>query len=207
MVHSDQVLGISVIALGLVLTPGPNMIYLVSRSIAQGRRAGLISLAGVAVGFLCYLLLAGAGLSALFAAVPVAYTVVKIAGAAYLLWLAWSMLRPGNSPFEPREMAAHSPTRLFSMGLVTNLLNPKIALMYAALIPQFLEASAGPTWQQFLVLGGIQIVTAVAGNGLILLGAARLSGWLRQRPRVLKAQRLVSGTVLGGFAVGMVAGH
>jgi threonine/homoserine/homoserine lactone efflux protein len=159
------------------------------------------------LGFLCYLVLAGAGLSALFAPVPAAYIVVKFAGAAYLLWLAWTMLRPGNSPFEPREMAAHSPTRLFTMGLVTNLLNPKIALMYAALVPQFLDSSAGPRWQQFLTLGGIQIVTAVAGNLVILLAAARLSGWLRSRPRVLRAQRVVSGTVLGGFAIGMATGH
>ncbi|MDN5853470.1 MAG: LysE family translocator [Actinomycetia bacterium] len=196
-----QVLGIAVIALGLVLTPGPNMVYLASRTISQGRRAGLVSLTGVAAGFLAYLVAAGAGLSSLFAAVPATYTAVRLAGAGYLGWLAWTMVRPGNSPFEPRAVSAHSSRRLFTMGLVTNLLNPKIALLYAALIPQFVRPEAGSVLVQFVALGTIQIVIAVSVNGLIVLAAARIAGWLRARPRALTVQRLISGTVLGGFAV------
>lgn len=204
MVTTAAVLGVALIELGLVLTPGPNMVYLVSRSISQGRRAGLVSLAGVATGFFCYLAAAAAGLSALFLAVPAAYDVVKIAGAAYLMYLAWTMLRPGGrSPFDPEEVAPHSNRRLFTMGLVTNLLNPKIALLYAALLPQFIDPSRGPAWQQFLILGLVQIAIAVAVNGLIAMSAARLSGFLRERPRAMRLQRRVSGTVLGGFAIHM----
>ena len=130
MIEPSAALGVLLVALGMVLTPGPNMIYLASRAISQGRRAGLVSLTGTAVGFLCYLLAATAGLSALFAAVPAAYTAVKIAGALYLAWLAWGVLRPGGrSPFEARDLAPESDARLFGMGLLTNLLNPKIALM------------------------------------------------------------------------------
>lgn len=144
MIELSAALGVLVIALGMVLTPGPNMIYLASRAISQGRRAGLVSLGGTAVGFLCYLVAATAGLSALFVAVPAAYTTVKIAGALYLAWLAWSMLRPGGrSPFEPRPLEPESDARLFGMGLLTNLLNPKIALMYAALLPQFVNPADG----------------------------------------------------------------
>jgi threonine/homoserine/homoserine lactone efflux protein len=144
MVAPTALLGVLLVALGMVLTPGPNMIYLTSRAISQGRRAGLVSLAGTGVGFLCYLVAAAAGLSALFAAVPVAYTVVKLGGAAYLAWLAWGMLRPGGrSLFGTRSLAPESDRRLFGMGLLTNLLNPKIALMYAALLPQFLDPAAG----------------------------------------------------------------
>ena len=198
------VLGVAAVALGMVLTPGPNMIYLASRSISQGRRAGLISLAGVAVGFFCYLAATAAGLSALFSAVPVAYDAVKIAGALYLLWLAWRMLRPGGvSAFETRELDTHSPRRLFLMGLVTNLLNPKIALMYAALIPQFVTPANGSAGSQFLQLGLIQIIVAVTVNGLIVLAAATMSRYLTRHPRVLKAQRVASGTVLGFFALKM----
>lgn len=194
-------LGVVLVELGMVLTPGPNMVYLTSRAISQGRRAGLVSLAGVALGFVFYLAAAAAGLSALFVAVPEAYHVVKFLGAAYLAWMAWQILRPGGtSPFEPRELAPHSATRLFGMGLLTNLLNPKIALLYAALIPQFIDPALGATWWQFLQLGAAQIVVAVTVNGLIVLSAAALAGYLAHHRRVLQAQRVASGTLLGFFA-------
>src|SRR5690606_37425394 len=136
MVDPSGVLGVFVIALGMVLTPGPNMIYLVSRSITQGRRAGVISLLGVAVGFLVYLTATNLGLSVVFVAVPQLFLAVKLAGAAYLLWLAVKTVRPGGvSVFQPVEVEPDAPRRLFAMGLVTNLLNPKIAVMYLALIP------------------------------------------------------------------------
>ncbi|MBF6510982.1 LysE family translocator [Nocardia farcinica] len=188
----------------MVLTPGPNMVYLASRAISQGRRAGLVSLGGVALGFVVYLLAAAAGLSALFAAVPEAYHVVKLLGAAYLAWMAWRILRPGGqSPFEPRELAPHSAARLFGVGFLTNLLNPKIALLYAALIPQFIDPALGSTWWQFIQLGTAQIVVGVGVNGLIVLAAAALAGYLARHPRVLRAQRFASGGLLGFFAVKM----
>ncbi|GHF66418.1 lysine transporter LysE [Streptomyces mashuensis] len=195
--------GVALIELGMALTPGPNMIHLASRAITQGRRAGLVSLSGTAAGFLCYLLAAAAGLSALFAAVPLAYTAVKLAGAAYLAHLAWTMLKPGGrSPFTPaHNLPPLSDARLFSMGLLTNLLNPKIALMYAALLPQFMNPHAGPDWAQLLQLGGIQIIVGLTVNALIMLGAARVSGYLATRPRALTAQRLASGSLLGIFAL------
>ncbi|MBN9799374.1 LysE family translocator [Pseudonocardia alni] len=202
MIEPSAALGVVVIALGMVLTPGPNMVYLTSRAISQGRRAGLVSLAGTAVGFLCYLLAATAGLSALFVAVPAAYTAVRIAGGLYLAWLAWGMLRPGGrSPFEARDLAPERDRRLFGMGLLTNLLNPKIALMYAALLPQFVDPADGATGSQLLQLGAVQIAVAVTVNGLIVLTAASVSGFLAARPRAMTVQRWVAGTVLGGFAV------
>ncbi|MBA1190024.1 LysE family translocator [Pseudomonas entomophila] len=205
MISLEALIGLTLIALGMVLTPGPNMAYLVSRTLSQGRIAGMISLAGVALGFVVYLLASALGLAALFKAVPMAYDVVRVAGALYLGYLAWNLLKPGGvSPFETRDLPPHSPRRLFSMGLLTNLLNPKIALMYSALIPQFIDPTAGATLQQFLQLGLVQIAIAVTVNGLIVLAAARVSQFLRSRPRALRAQRWVSGGVLGGFAVDML---
>lgn len=202
MVALENLAGVAIIALGMVLTPGPNMVYLTSRVISQGRLAGMISLAGVALGFVCYLLASALGLAALFKAVPVAYDVVRIAGALYLSYLAWNMLKPkGASPFEARQLPPHSPKRLFTMGLVTNLLNPKIALMYSALIPQFIDPCAGSTLQQFIQLGLVQIVIAVTVNGIIVLAASRVSNFLATRPLAMRSQRWVSGTVLGVFAV------
>ena len=202
MIELPAALGVLLVALGMVLTPGPNMVYLTSRAISQGRRAGLVSLAGTAAGFLCYLAATTAGLSALFVAVPAAYTAVKIAGALYLGWLAWDMVRPGGrSPFAARELTPVSDARLFGMGLLTNLLNPKIALMYAALLPQFVDPAAGSSWGQLLQLGSVQIVVAVTVNALIVLTAASVSRFLVARPRAMTVQRWLAGTVLGAFAV------
>lgn len=203
MIAPSAAIGVGAVSLGMVLTPGPNMIYLVSRSIAQGRRAGLISLCGVALGFVCYLGATAAGLSVLFVAVPLAYHIVKIAGALYLGWLAWTMLRPGGvSIFEARDVQRiHSPRRLLMMGLVTNLLNPKIALMYAALIPQFVKPGNSPHWMQFVQLGTVQILIAVTVNGLIVLVATALAQYLARHPRAMKAQQIGSGALLGFFAV------
>ncbi|MFE3542550.1 LysE family translocator [Nocardia sp. NPDC059177] len=202
MLQTTAVLGVAVAALGMVLTPGPNMMYLVSRTVAQGRRAGLISLAGVAAGFGVYLLAATAGITAVFAVVPGLYLAVKLAGAAYLLWLAWQALRPGGvSVFAPAELS-HDPTRrLFTMGLVTNLLNPKIAIMYMALIPQFVDPARGTLWLQSLSLGAVQITVALTVNALIVLTAATLATFLTTRPRWLRTQRYLMGTALGTIAI------
>jgi threonine/homoserine/homoserine lactone efflux protein len=194
--------GIAAIALSLVLTPGPNMIYLVSRSITQGRRAGLISLTGVAVGFLCYLVLTVAGLSTVFAAAPAAFTALKIAGAAYLLYLAWKALRPGGSSvFEPGTLPPDRPRKLFTMGLVTNLLNPKIAVLYVALLPQFIDTKRGFVALQSVILGSTQIVIALTVNCLIVLFAGALSAFLVARPTWLRVQKVFMGLVLGVLAV------
>lgn len=208
MISSGAVLGVFAVALAMVLTPGPNMMYLVSRSITQGRRAGLISLSGVAVGFLVYLAATNLGLSALFVAVPQLYLAVKLAGAAYLGWLAVKTLRPGGvSVFQPADLPRDSPRRLFTMGLVTNLLNPKIAIMYLSLIPQFVEPAAGPVLVQGFLLGAVQIAVAVTVNGLIVLAAGAIAGFLGGRPVWLRAQRYVMGTMLGALAVRMATDH
>ncbi|GAA0427086.1 LysE family translocator [Streptomyces luteireticuli] len=202
MVSWHAIAGMALVALGLVLVPGPNMMYLVSRSVTQGRRAGLISLLGVAAGFLVYLLAAVAGIAALFAMVPVVYTGLKLAGAAYLAWLAWQALRPGGtSAFDPRPLPADPPRRLFTMGLVTNLLNPKIAVLYVSVLPQFVDPGRGSVPLQSLVIGLTQIVVAVTVNALIALTAGSVSTFLRARPSWLRGQRWVMGVVLGGMAV------
>ncbi|WP_225727822.1 MULTISPECIES: LysE family translocator [unclassified Nocardia] len=202
MIGTAAILGVGAAALGMVLTPGPNMMYLVSRTVSQGRRAGLISLSGVAAGFGVYLTAATAGITAVFALVPGLYLGLKLAGAAYLLWLAWKALRPGGvSVFAPSPLPADPTRRLFTMGLVTNLLNPKIAIMYMALIPQFVAPEHGRVWLQSLCLGSVQIAVALTVNGMIVLGAGGISAFLAGRPLWLRMQRYLMGTVLGTIAV------
>ncbi|MFI9552239.1 LysE family translocator [Nonomuraea endophytica] len=197
-------MGIALVSLGMVLTPGPNMIYLVSRSITQGRRAGLISLTGVALGFTVYLTATCLGLTALFAYVPAAYTALKLAGAAYLLWLAWNTIKPGGvSAFEARELPVERPRRLFAMGLLTCLLNPKIAILYLSLLPQFIDPSMGHVLLQSLALGSVQIFIGTLVNALIALSAGALAAFLATHPRWVRIQRYVTGGVLGAMAVHM----
>ena len=198
-------LAFSLVCLGMVLTPGPNMIYLVSRSICQGAMAGLISLCGVALGFVVYMLLAAFGITVLLLAVPFAFEVLKFCGALYLGWLAWQALRPGGrSPFHVRDLPADSPRKLFFMGLVTNLLNPKVAILYMSLLPQFIDPTRGSVLLQSLVLGSTQIVIGVTGNGLIALSAGSIALFLAGRPFWMVVQRWLMGTVLAALAIRMV---
>lgn len=208
MIGSAAMLGVFGVALAMVLTPGPNMMYLVSRSITQGRRAGLVSLGGVAVGFLVYLTATNVGLAAVFVAVPELYLTIKIAGAAYLGWLAVKALRPGGtSVFAPAELPPDSPRRLFAMGLMTNLLNPKIAVMYLSLIPQFERPDQGHLVLQGFALGGVQIAVALTVNCLIVLAAGSIAAFLGARPLWLRVQRYLMGTVLGALALRLATDH
>jgi len=201
---TTSLLGFALISLGLVLTPGPNMIYLISRSITQGPAAGIVSLGGVALGFVVYMLCAAFGITALLFAVPYAYDALRFAGAAYLLWMAWQAVKPGGrSPFQVKTLAVDSPRKLFVMGFVTNLLNPKIAMLYLALLPQFIDPLAGSVLLQSVVLGSIQIAISVSVNAMIALGAGSIALFLAERPTWMLLQRYLMGTVLAGLAVRM----
>jgi threonine/homoserine/homoserine lactone efflux protein len=202
MVGTAALLGMTAVALGMVLTPGPNMVYLVSRSISQGWQAGMLSLAGTATGFLVYLTMANVGLAAVFVVVPWLYVALKATGACYLLYLAWRTLRPGGrSPFETQDLPRDSRGRLFRMGLLTNLLNPKAAIMYLALIPQFIDPAAGSVMAQGFVLGGVQIGISLVVNAAIVLAAGSVAVFLRSRPRWMRWQRRATGTLLGAVGV------
>ena len=204
MPDTTTFLTFALVALGMVLTPGPNMIYLVSRSICQGRVAGMISLGGVAVGFLFYAVSAALGITALLLAVPLAYDVLRFGGAIYLLWLAWQTIRPGGrSPFQIRNLSPDSPRKLFAMGVVTNILNPKIAVMYLSLLPQFIAPDHGSLLAQSLLLSAVQVAISISVNTMIVMLAGSIAAFLAGRPAWLVIQRWLMGTVLTGLAVRM----
>jgi threonine/homoserine/homoserine lactone efflux protein len=204
MPHLSVLLGFALVSLGMVLTPGPNMIYLISRSITQGPAAGIVSLGGVALGFVFYVLCAAFGITALLFAVPYAYDALRFAGAAYLLWLAWQAIKPnGRSPFQVKKLAVDGPRKLFAMGFVTSLLNPKIAMLYLALLPQFIDPTVGSVLTQSLALGAIQIIISVSVNAMIALAAGSIARFLGTRPSWLLVQRWLMSTVLAVLAVKM----
>lgn len=206
MIESTSMLGFAAIALLMVLTPGPNMLYLISRSICQGKKAGWISLCGVALGFVFYMFCAAMGLTALLFAVPFAYDAIRILGAIYLLWLAWQAISPKSQQvFQAVRLQADGPLKLFLMGFLTNLLNPKIAMMYLSLLPQFIRPEQGSVFAQSLQLGALQILISIAVNGLIVYSAGSIALFLNQKPQWQKIQKWMMGTVLTALALRMLA--
>jgi threonine/homoserine/homoserine lactone efflux protein len=187
--------------IALVATPGPNVLYLVSRTLAQGRIAGFVSVAGTSTGFLLHVLAAAFGLSAVLAAVPVAYDAIRLAGAIYLAWLAWSTWRAPDIVAGAAVAAPTSAARLYRDGLLTAVLNPKVAMFQLALFPQFVDPSRGSVLIQSLALGAVQLALAVAGDSLFVLAAAGMRRWFAVRP----AWRVWSKRLLAGVFAALAA--
>jgi len=185
----------------LALTPGPVWIYLLSRTLAQGRRAGYFSLFGVASGVVVHVLLAAAGLSAVVLAIPGAFDAVKLAGAAYLIYLAFSTLRGGGFTFSPQSLPAVPDRVLFRQALAASVLNPKVAVFYLSLFPQFINPGAGSVFGQSVVLGTVHVLISLVFDGVLVTIAALLSAWFIQRPAWLRAQRWFLGSAFGALAI------
>ena len=168
--------------IALVATPGPNVLYLVSRTLAQGRAAGFVSLAGTTTGFLFHVLAAALGLSALLAAVPLAYDAIRIAGAIYLAWLAWTTWRSPDIVPVAGEATRAPRAKLYRDGMITSILNPKVAMFQLALFPQFVDPAHGSVLAQSLVLGATQVAVHVVGDSMFVLAAAGVRRWFSQRP-------------------------
>jgi threonine/homoserine/homoserine lactone efflux protein len=192
-------------ALAVMLTPGPNMIYCVSRALCQGRVAGWVSVLGVQAGNVLHIAAATVGLSALLAAVPILYDTIRFAGAAYLLWLAWQAVRPGGRGlFEAQDLPHDSYDKLFRMGLVTNLLNPKQLVFFTSIFSQFLHPERGSVLQQGFQLAATHISLSIVVNGLIVAGAAGIAVFFHRNPTWLRTQRYAMAAVLTGLAMRLV---
>jgi threonine/homoserine/homoserine lactone efflux protein len=179
----------------LVVIPGPNHIYIVTRGVAGGRRAGLASAFGVETGTLVHVAAAAVGLSALIASSAVAFTVVKYLGAAYLVYLGVRALL-SDKPLQFDDLAPRERLRsVYLDGLVVNVLNPKVALFFLAFLPQFIDPDRGSTAGQIVVLGLLLALLGLASDIVYAVGAGALGGWLRRRPRFLRRQRYVTGSI------------
>jgi len=184
----------------LAITPGPSIVYLVSRTLAQGRAAGWRSLIGTSAGFAIHALAAAFGLSALLAAVPLAFEVVRWAGAAYLAWLAITTWRSGNEALPaPGDIEARAG-KLIRDGLLTSLLNPKVALFQLALFPQFVTPVQGSVLAQSLVLAATQFAIVVASDSMFVLFAAGVRRWFGERPEWTRFSRRALAGVFGLLA-------
>jgi threonine/homoserine/homoserine lactone efflux protein len=202
MASPETLLVFAALSLGLAVTPGPNMLYLVSRALAQGTGAGMVSLVGCQAGSLAIMLCAAAGITAALLAIPYAWDVLRLGGAAYLLFLAWQCVRPGGQPlFAPRRLPQEPAPRLFAVGFATAALNPKVALFYMAVLPPFLDAERGSLLAQAVVLGAVQIAICTAWDAVLVWGAAGTARFLSTKPAWMAVQRWVLGFALALLAV------
>ncbi|WP_394751077.1 LysE family translocator [Spongiimicrobium salis] len=204
MMPINDLLLFGLAALIMVLSPGPNMIYLISRSLSQGKNAGIISLFGVMCGFLFHILMVSFGLTAIFFAIPYAFAVVKFLGVGYLLYLAYNSITSDHKIFDAnRNLKSDKPFKLFNIGLMTNILNPKMAVFYLSFFPQFIKPENGSILSQSFQLGLVQIMISFAVNLLIVISAAKMATWFSKKPIWLRIQKWFMASVLTGLAVKM----
>ena len=187
-------------SLVLAVTPGPGVVYVVARTLSQGRLAGLSSVAGVALGNLCNALGASLGLAALFAVSASAFTVVKFAGAGYLLVLGWRALRQPAADAAGPFVAPARAARIFRDGFFVALLNPKTMLFFAAFLPQFIDAAAPPMLQT-VALGGLFVLVAACSDSAYVWLAAWFAPWLRRRSNTPALGRIAVAVVYGGLGL------
>jgi threonine/homoserine/homoserine lactone efflux protein len=187
----------------LVVSPGPDTLYVAARSLAQGRAAGLLACVGISCGLMAHITAAALGLAGLFQTWPLAYDVVRYLGVAYLLYLAWDCFAAdedqGGTSSPPLQGAAM--IRIFRQALLTNIFNPKVALFFVAYLPQFADPSRGPVGPQIALLGAILVSMGLAYLVAIALTAGMFGERMRAYPGLRRAQRWLLGTTLGGLAV------
>jgi threonine/homoserine/homoserine lactone efflux protein len=200
--HSQLLFFVTTAAI-LLAIPGPAILYIVGRSIGQGRNAGLVSALGIGVGTLVHTLAAAVGLSALLVSSATAFSVVKYLGAAYLVYLGIQRLRSKESLAAATDTAAPSVTlaRVFAQGIVVNVLNPKTALFFFAFLPQFIDPARGHVATQILSLGILFAAMGTTSDSLWALFSGSVAGWLRNNQRWMRNERYVSGGILISLGV------
>ncbi len=205
MIDSSALALFMLSALILLVVPGPAVMYIVARSVEQGRRAGLISTLGIGVGTLFHVVAACMGVSALLLSSALAFRTLQYAGAAYLIYLGLRTLVKRESETGSRQVKDPSLSRIFRQGMLVNILNPKTALFFFAFLPQFVDPAAGSVPLQIFLLGSLFVLLAMITDGAYALLAGTAGNWLRRHQRFQRAQRYVSGGMYVALGVAAAA--
>ncbi len=199
MLNWSQLSLFASVALILVLIPGPNTLYIIARSIQQGRKAGIVSSFGVQTGTMVHLIAAAFGLSALLLSSASAFNVVRYGGAAYLIYLGLkTLLTKENIELQPGPQTTKL-SRVFTQGVIVNVLNPKTALFFFAFLPQFIDPERGAVTVQIILLGTILMFLGTLSDSIYALAAGSIGNRLRGNLRLLRAQRYFAGSVYLGL--------
>ncbi|HKR33625.1 MAG TPA: LysE family translocator [Steroidobacteraceae bacterium] len=193
--------------LALNLAPGPDMLYVSTRSLTQGRRAGVISALGIGAGTVVHTVAIASGLAALLHALPLAYEIVRFAGAAYLIWLGVQALRGKAGPASSKMLDRASEWAVFRQGAITNILNPKVALFFLAFLPQFVDPARGSVALQIVVLGCLFNTSGTIVNIAVAYLAASAGRWLGARGHVERIFRWLTASVFIGLGLRLALGE
>jgi threonine/homoserine/homoserine lactone efflux protein len=187
-------------SLALLVVPGPAVLYIVTRSLSQGRVAGVVSMLGVNSGALVHTIAAALGLSAILVSSALAFNIVKFAGAAYLIYLGIRQFFTKGA-LENIELKRDSLSKIYTQGVIVSVLNPKLALFFFAFLPQFIDPTRGSAALQMLGLGLLFVVLAACSDGLYAMLSSQLGRWLQRNPRFAQRQKYVTGSVYMGLGV------
>jgi len=201
MLHPTTLLAFSAAALVLLLIPGPAVLYIVSQSVEHGRRAGLTATLGVHTGTMVHLTAAALGLSAILVSSSLAFTTVKLLGAAYLIYLGLRALLGADDPEKAPAAREVRLGRIFRQGVLVNVTNPKTALFFFAFLPQFLDRSAGRLPLQIALLGLVFTCIGLVTDSSWALASGLAAGWIKGNARFTRIQRRVSGCVFIGLGL------
>ena len=202
----EVLIAFTIASLVLNLSPGPSNLYVMARSISQGMKGGMVASLGLATGSLLHVFAAVLGLSALFQHSPALYTAVKLIGAAYLIYLGiryWRSSDPSRIDAS-RSVPQKSWSAIFRESVIVEATNPKTALFFIALLPQFVVPEAGPVWLQLLLLGAIVTVSALPCDFAVALFSSRLAGWLNRHRQAQRIQQRFSGSLLLGIGAFLI---
>lgn len=203
MPDGTTILVVALASIALVVIPGPAVIYILTRSVSQGRNAGLVSAVGVNLGSSVHVLAAVAGLTVVLASSAAAYTVIKWAGVAYLAWIGVRTLMKDDEDFTQPQLEPTALRKIFIQGVLVNMLNPKVAIFFLAFLPQFVDADAPSATMQTLVLGMTLVFIGLVSDSLYALAGGTVGDALRRQPTVARATRLAAGSIylaLAGIA-------
>jgi threonine/homoserine/homoserine lactone efflux protein len=205
MPSTQTLLIFALVAIGFVAIPGPSNLFVLGRGLSSGARPAIAAAAGCATGAMTYVAATAAGLSALIASSQLVFAALHYAGAAYLVWLGIKAWRNGEAEAAPAEADAPKPRAsgrsVYLRSVVTGVLNPKVALFFLALFPQFVHRAAGPPALQILVLGAIFVTAGFASDCMYAVGSGRLRAWLMKRPERLPRQQRATGALYVGLGV------
>lgn len=207
MIHLSNLPVFILAALILLLTPGPAVLYIIARSMDQGRLAGFVSVLSIESGNSLHVLAATLGLSAILMSSALAFTIVKYLGAAYLIYLGIRRLLNRDQGHNIASIQRQSLRRIYSQGVLVAALNPKTALFFLAFLPQFVDPSAGLLTLQFLTLGGLFVMMAIITDSMYALLASTAGGWLKKNQSFLRADRYIVGSVYIGLGVTAALSH
>lgn len=205
MIPPDQLVAFAIASIALALVPGPDNIFVLAQSGLYGRRAGILVTLGLCSGLVFHTAAVALGVAAILLASTFAFGLLKLAGAIYLLYLAWQAFHTSSANLRANKVRRLSRFQLYRRGIIMNITNPKVSIFFLAFLPQFTAPANGPITQQIFILGGVFILVTLLVFGGIAIAAGGLGGWLQRNPKAQVNLHRIAGFVFIGLAIKLIS--